>query len=348
MKNNEIPHELEVLLNEVAGVKIQITNTSLSRDIVFGTVTRQYSNEEMLEPKENLEYIIKLITNGFFYRSILMPFIPQYFIGREDLANPCIWNQMIKTLECDFLQRIHAIPRGNFEPSDILKIISEDFMDYLPKDDRRKVDAEKLLTLTLFIYDYVQVSFNEMALNQHIKVLQNSSSIEINGERVSSNGLIDDLLMEYISTSRKLSKLYFTDKDGVARQAFNEDNLYVPNELRTEKHPMCNVNNMTAMFYDMFKKFFASMNLTKRSTATISEREKSLIAKLAKACKICNTESVTSVARMYNSHKDYFIKCELHAYIRENYYARLMLNNNENEMFQLVTPLKIQNPKINS
>lgn len=330
MKNSQIPNELQELVQDIAGARIKITNNTLSNKIAFGLVSREHTNYERKRVDERLEYIIRLILNGFFYRSVLMPFMPVYVLGKEDISNPSIWNRMIADLENDFLGRIDVISRGNFSKEEIYKILSEEFLDYLSRDDSNRVDVEKMYMLTLFIYDYVQFTFNEMALSQHIKFDQVVTSVEINGEILPSTGLLDDILVEYITQPYDF---VHRDEDDSWYRVFKDGSLYVPAELKIEQHPNCNVNNMTALFYDLFKKFFVSMNLTKRKGATLSELETNLIAKLAKACGICNTDKGTSVAAMYKQHKDYFIDCELYSYVRENQYARLMLNNCDKLMF---------------
>lgn len=344
-KNNSIPPELQSIFQEIAGVKFKVTNNSISQIVAYGRIDRDESDETLLEPDDSLEYIFRLITDRFIYRSVLIPSIPKCLVGMEDLKNPRIWNSLVKTIENDFLRRIDDIPRNEFEigeKSELSKVIST-FRGSLSREDRRRVDPEKLRLLALFIYDYVQLSFKEMALNQYIKqhleVKPATSTIIIDGETFTTNPLLIDILTKYVNTPQHL---YCVGKDGILRQVFNPDILYVPDELGIEQHPKCNVNNMTAMFYDLFRSFFISMNLTKRKGAILSEQEKDLIATLAKTFKICETSSASSVTRMYNTHQGYFEECELYKYIRENEYGRLLLNTCEKKMFYTQEELENQ------
>ena len=140
------------------------------------------------------------------------------------------------------------------------------------------------------------------------------------------------MLIEYITHPFAFKR---DDSRNIIIRQFKDGEMYVPSELKIEKHPQSNVNNMTAMFFDLFRQFFMTMNLTKRKGASLSELETNLIAKLARICKICNTDRGASVAAMYKQHKNYFLECKLYSCIRENEYGHLMLNNLEKEMFCL-------------
>lgn len=330
--NNEIdlPQDIMPVIYEIEGSYIKITNTRLCPNISYCVITRKSTCDDFVEPDESLEYVICLIKKSFIYRSVLMPFIPVHCIGKEDLDNPFVWNKMIGELNSDFLARIEDIPRGNFTKEQVIKVLNDDFVDYLSKEDSLKVDIEKLCMLTLFIYDYVYFSYQEMALNQYIKLGNVETCIEVDDERFESTALIDDMLIEYVTRPYEFKKS--GTRDIIVRQ-FRDGAMYVPSELKIEKHPQANVNNMTAMFYDLFRQFFMTMNLTKRKGASLSELETNVIAKLAKLCKICGTDKGLSVAAMYKKHKNYFVDCKLYSYIRENEYGRLMLNNYAEEMF---------------
>ena len=332
--NNEIdlPQDISSVLHEIAGTYIKITNTSLCPNISYCIMTRESSGEDIIKPDERLEYVIRLIKKSFIYRSVLMPFIPVHCLGKEDLTNPIVWNKMINELNSDFLDRLEEIPRGNFTKDKVVKVLTDEFVDYLSREDYRKVDLEKLYLLTLFIYDYVQFSFQEMALNQFIKLGNVETCLEVDDEKFRSTALIDDMLIEYITHPFAFKR---DDSRNIIIRQFKDGEMYVPSELKIEKHPQSNVNNMTAMFFDLFRQFFMTMNLTKRKGASLSELETNLIAKLARICKICNTDRGASVAAMYKQHKNYFLECKLYSCIRENEYGHLMLNNLEKEMFCL-------------
>ena len=228
------------------------------------------------------------------------------------------------------LERINNIPRGRFSKDDILNVISgkDGFIQYLTKEDAKLIDVDKMYYLVLFIYDYVQFSFNEMKVNQHIKLGLKRTSVEIDGNKYLSNALIDEMLLEYIRMPFDIAQV-----DGIKVLVPRNNELYVPNDIAEEKHPCSNINNHVAMFYDLFQKFFINLNLTKRKGAILSGQESDFIAQLAKACGICNTDKATSVAAMYKQHKNYFMDCRLVYYIRENQYGRLMINDFDELIF---------------
>ncbi len=320
--------EIKKAMTEMAGASFKVTNTQLCEDIAYGIITRKYDNASAVDYDKKLDYIIRLIKSSFTYRSVLIPSLPQYLLGKEDMENPFIFNKLINDLNKDFLERIDQIPRGKFT-KDSIDIIIKSFINKLSKEDRKLIDKDNLYYLLLFIYDYVQFSFNEMKVNQHIKVHLDSPLIEIDGEKYLSNALVAEMLSEYIN--RPLSIM---EADGNKVLVISDDNqLYVPDEISEERHPCSNVNNMVAMFYDLFQKFFINLNLTKRKGAVLSALESDLIAQLAKACDLCKTDRATSVAAMYKQHKNYFLDCRLYYYIRENQYGRLMINDFDELIF---------------
>lgn len=322
--------EIKKVMTEVAGTQFKVTNTQLCKDIAYGIITRKYNDELIVDYDKKLDYIISLIKSSFTYRSVLIPSLPQYLLLKEDMENPFIFNKLINDLNKDFLERIDDIPRGRFSKDDILNIISGKygFIQYLTKEDAKLVDVDKMYYLVLFIYDYVQFSFNEMKVNQHIKLGLKRTSVEVDGNKYLSNALIDEMLLEYIKMPFDI-----VQNDGIKVLVPRNNELYVPNDIAEETHPCSNINNHVAMFYDLFQKFLINLNLTKRKGATLSSLESDFIAQLAKVCGICNTDKATSVAAMYKQHKNYFMDCQLYYYIRENQYGRLIINDFEEHIF---------------
>lgn len=321
----ELSQDLRELLDDIGGSTISRVNTSLSSKVGYGRITRPISDEKKLIPDERLEYVLTLIKEAFVFRSMVIPFSPP-MICKEDLENSVVWNRLIELLDKELLHRLDQIPRGNFTHKEIADILHPN--NWLYGDDCDKVDVDKMYVLTLFIYDYVQVSFNEMKLNPFIDETHDTV-VHIDGDTFRSNKRIDAMLLEYIS------KPYTFEHDAVSNnwlQTFRDSRLYDP-DRKIEKHPKSSVKNMTAMFCDLFSKFLPTLNLIKRSDAGLSDMEKSLVAQLAKACGICGTDKVQSVFPMYYQHKNYFLDCNLHLYIRDNEYGCLLLNNNEDLLF---------------
>ena len=284
---------------------------------------------EKIQPDRKLEYVKSLIETSFMYLA------PPFFngnlstIGRQDLNNPLVWNQMVSELKTNLLDRVDFIPRGEFKSEDIKAAIQKGIRRF-HSDDRKILNSdsekEKLYYLFLFIYDYVILSYKEMALNPHLKK-DLPSKIIIDKEEYTSTALIDQLFLEYI-----INPFDVSDKCE-RRLELRNPRLVVSRKSIIDEHPLCNSSNMIAMFYDLFQKFFRGMNLKKRSNATLSEAEKLFIADLATEAKLCEKNPGTNIAAMYAQHKNYFEEGKFFLCVRDNEFGRLMIRDYEEAMF---------------
>lgn len=334
----ELPQDVRKVSDEISGTTIYRNATSYASELCYGTITRKPSNEEKVIPDSKLDYVITLIKEAFVFRSIVLPFTPR-MICKEDLENPLVWNRMVKILTKDLLDRYEKIPRGNFTKKEITDILNpknwfyrEDFKkfnmaSFKDKEEFVQTFVEKMYVLTLFIYDYVQFSFNEMKLNAFCDE-EHATIVQIDGKSFKSNKRIDACLIDYITNQNMKSRKYGNRR------------LTDP-ERKLEEHPKCSIKNMTAMFCDLFSKFIPTLNLTKRSDAVLSDLQKNLVAQLAIACKICENVKIQSVFPMYYQRKNYFLDCKFYSYIRDNEYGFLILNDHQEEIFSnnFVTPI---------
>ena len=319
--------EVEETLMEVAGERIIVTNNTGYSYLVWCTTEFSRHHRNPVCSDERLEYVTSLIRSGFEYVS-LAGFIPQYLIIRKDLLAPKNWSQIQTELNDGLILRESIIPRGFFTRETIIEILNK-FRKYkLLPEERGKFDVDKMYWLVLFIFDYVYLTLKETTLNRYIKKFI-TTSITIDGTSYNSTALIDEMLEEYIARPFDFVK----QEDGSFLRCFRDGHLYVKNFDDSASHPHFSATVMTAMFYDLFKKFFQWMGLKKRKGASLSDSEKILIDDLLKACHICEVADWHTSYAMYLKNKNYFKKCELGKSIRSGYYSHLMLNNQSKELF---------------
>lgn len=325
--DRDIPNDIGKALNELKGQKIQITHSEYGV-ISFASVIREPYHQETIEWDPKLDYVMDLVRSSFDYITFF-PILPQHLVIRQDLQDPQILSKLVTSLDKDLLGRIDSIPRGRFELEKMRHLI-EEFHEFLPREDRTKFDVEKFLVLSLFIFDYVFLTYKESTITPHLRKFI-PSKISICDDSYESRVLVDDMLLTYVTNpfcfkiDSDPSKYY---------QRLRTPSLYVPEENYPIEHPACTVKNMTAMFYDLFVHFFRSMGLTKRSDVKyVSEQESVLIGELASCCGICVTDKMTTARTMFMSNKDYFKKGSLSLSIRENEYGYLMLNKLSDELF---------------
>ncbi len=328
--HEELPEDIRTALKELSGLKIKVSHTEF--DLVkYAFICEKAPDDDIeVEWDPRLEYVKTLIDSAFDYIT-LFPMLPRVMVVRNDLENPKIQERLASALERDLLGRLDSIPRGFFDSEQAKKIIMG-FYRYLPKEDRERFDVDKFYVLFLFIYDYVYLNYQEATISPHLKKFL-PSRMEIGDETYSSTVLADDMLMGY------LDNLYtFSCSDDRSRyfQQFREPKLYVPapQDNYPIKHPSCNVKNMTAMFYDMFVRFFQAFGLSKRSDVKyLSDQESILVAELANCCGICVTDKPGTARSIFMGNKDYFEKSALELSIRENEYGYLLLNSMSDVLF---------------
>ena len=320
------PITIQESYNDVVG-KIKCTNASHPFICYFSAEQddNDESGTERSVPGPDLSYVMKLIEENFIYVGFF-PAEPKYFVVRKDLHAPSNWNKIVGELTSRF-SNADKILRENVDRKDSVLHAIRNFRERHGKEDRKLIDTEKLYFLFLFIYDYVMFTYKEAALRMEIKRYVNST-VEVNGKLLPSTALIDDMFREYL-----LHPYTIQQEDGKYYRFLRDDKLYVPNVTPIIAHPSACVVNMTAMFYDLFARFFSSFGLSKRKGATISELEKDLIARLVFLSGIGNSDKGTTVASIYTKNKDYFIKSQLAISIRENEYWHLMLNTQAEELF---------------
>lgn len=320
------PITIQESCKDIAGTAVRVTNAS-HRFIVFSSEEQdsgELSTErEVLSP--NFSYVTKLIEDHFLFVGFF-PSEPKYFVVRKDLHAPGNWNKVLDEVKSRF-NNADNILRENVDKKDSILQAIRSFREMHGKEDRKMIDTEKLYFLFLFIYDYVIFTYKEAALRMEIKRYL-KSTVEMNGKLLPSTALIDDMLREYL-----LRPYTFQQEDGKIYRGLRDNKLLVPDITPIIAHPSANVVNMTAMFYDLFSRFFSSFGLSKRKGAKLSELEKDLIANLAFLSGIGNSNKGTTVASIYSRNRDYFIKSQLSVSIRENEYWHLMLNTQEEELF---------------
>lgn len=327
------PITIQESYNDVVG-KIECTNAS-HPFICYFSAEQEDNDESGIErsvPGPELSYVMKLIEENFIYVGFF-PAEPKYFVVRKDLHAPSNWNKIIGELTSRF-SNADTILRENVNRKDSVLHAIRTFREMHGKEDRKLIDTDKLYFLFLFIYDYVMFTYKEAALRMEIKRYVNST-VEVNGKLLPSTALIDDMFREYL-----LHPHIIQQEDGKYYRFLRDGKLYVPNVTPIIAHPSACVVNMTAMFYDLFARFFSSFGLSKRKGAKISELEKDLIARLAFLSGIGNSDKGTTVASIYTKNKDYFNKSQLAISIRENEYWHLMLNTQAEELFGPPHPQK--------
>ena len=325
--DRDIPNDIGKALNELKGQKIQITHTEYGV-ISFASVTREPYQQDIIEWDPKLDYVMDLVRSSFDYITFF-PILPQHLVIRQDLQDPKILSKLVTSLDNDLLGRIDSIPRGRFELEKMRHLI-EEFYEFLPREDRAKFNVEKFLVLSLFIFDYVFLTYKESTITPHLRKFI-PSKISICDDSYESKVLVDDMLLTYVTNPF----CYKRDSDpSKYYQRLRTPSLYVPEENYPIEHPACTVKNMTSMFYDLFVHFFRTMGLTKRSDVKyVSEQESNLIGELASCCGICVTDKLATARTMFMSNKDYFKNGSLSLSIRENEYGYLMLNNLSDELF---------------
>lgn len=319
------PITIQESYNDMVGT---ITCTNASHPFICFFSAEQDNGESSTEravPDPELSYVMKLIEENFLFVSFF-PTDPKYFVVRKDLRAPSNWNKVLDELTSRF-SNADNILRENVDRKDSILHAISTFREMHAKEDRKIIDTGKLYFLFLFIYDYVMFTYKEAALRMEIKRYINST-VEVNGELLPSTALIDDMLREYLLHPYTIQK-----NNGKCYRFLRDEQLYVPNVTPVIAHPSACVVNMTAMFYDLFARFFSSFGLSKRKGAKISELEKDLIARLAFLSGIGNSDKGTTVASIYSKNREYFIKSQLAISIRENEYWHLMLNVQEEELF---------------
>lgn len=325
--DNIIPDDIIRATNELRGQRIQITHTEFGL-IDFASVIRKPYPDVLTEWDTRLDYVMDLIRSAFDYITFL-PILPEYQVIRQDLQDPQILSKLVTSLDKDLLGRIDSIPRGRFELEKMRHLI-EEFHEYLPREDRAKFDVDKFLVLSLFIFDYVFLTYKESTITPHLRKFI-PSRIEICGDSYESKVLVDDMLLTYVA--QPFDYKSYNDPSKLFRE-LRIPSLYVPGTIYPIEHPSYTVKNMTAMFYDLFVQFFRSLRLTKRSDVKyVSEQESNLIGELASCCGICVTDKMATARTMFMSNKDYFKKGSLSLSIRENEYGYLMLNKMSDELF---------------
>ena len=141
--------------------------------------------------------------------------------------------------------------------------------------------------------------------------------------------LAEDMLAEYLS-----SPFVFRQNESEVYETLRGPRLYVPTTSFPVKHPACNVKNMTAMFFDLFARFFKGFGLAKRPDVKyVSDQESTLIGELASCCRICTSDNTATARTMFMTNQDYFKKSSLQFSIRENEYGYLLLNTMSEELF---------------
>jgi len=336
----ELPEDLREPMEELAGSSCRVTHTAYEHLCYASEIlgeNEESQNEELaaIVWDERLDYVKTLIQSSFEYITFI-PVQPQYLVVRRDSQNPKILSNLVTSLKRDLLDRMDMIPRGHFAPDDIRNEIAR-FRGYLSKGDRAKFDVQKFYVLFLFIYDYVYLTYQESYITPHLRLF-NRSAVQVCGKSYGSTVLIDDMLSAYLENPFAFIR---GRNDSEFLQVFKEGQLYVPKRVYPIRLDSCSVKNMTAMFFDLFSRFFKSFGLTKRSDVKYaSAQESDLISTLASQCGICKTGKTSSVRAMYMTNKDYFENSSLALAIRENEYGYLMQNTMSDVLFVQKTGLE--------
>ena len=329
VKPSNLPKEFSRALKEIAGKTFKVTHTGYDR-LAYASVTRKPNQETSIVPWDpSLDYVMALIESAFEYITFF-PNDGKYLLFRQDLQALETQTWLVSSLEQDLLGRIDSIPRGNFQPDDVKNIISEFRGNIYPKKDRFRFDEEKFYVLTLFIYDFVFLSYKEATISPYVKKYI-KSEISVAGESIRTTVLTDEMLLTYVSEPYMYSSI---DDPSRNLQQLRAPDLFVPQRTLPIRMPSCSVKNMTAMFYDLYVHFFKGLGLTRRSDVKyVSDQENDLIGQLAKCCGICSTDNVSSIRRMFMTNQDYFKDSFLAVAIRENEYGYLMMNKMSDELF---------------
>lgn len=337
LKMEDLPREIQSALKEVAGGTAQITHVEYGL-VKYAIWRRSIPNDEQAACWDTrLDYVHKLILSAFEYVSFL-PSNGEYLVIQHDLNDTDVKNRLKEYLEKDLLSRLDDIPRGKFTREKAMAIIHS-FVQQRPKTEREIINEEKLYVLFLFVYDYTYKTYYESATSSYLR-LYISSEINVCGKGRHSTMLADDMLSGYLQDPFCIIQLDETSY----RQCLRRPDLRVPSIAPPVKLPSCNVKNMTAMFFDLFARFFKAFGLSKRPDVKyVSDHESILIGELASCCGICKVADKPLSARtMYMTNKDYFQKSLLQFAIRENEYGYLMLNTMSEELF---TPKKASDNK---
>lgn len=324
----ELPEDFKTALQELSSFTVTHTEFDL---VKYASTCEKVSDDDIeVEWDPRMDYLKSLIASSFDYIT-LFPLMPRVFVVRNNLGSPKIQERLVSALERDLLGRLDSIPRGVFDSEHAKKIIMG-FYRHLPKEDRERFNVDKFYFLFLFIYDYVYLNFREATISPHLKKFL-PSKIQIGDETYLSTVLADDMLMRYLDNLY----IYSRSDDGSRYfQQFRPPVLYVP--VRQDnypiRHPSCNVKNMTAMFYDLFVRFFQAFGLSKRSDVKyLSDQESILVAELANCCGVCVTDKPGTARSIFMGNKDYFEKSALELSIRENEYGYLLLNSMSEVLF---------------
>ena len=331
----ELPGDLREPMEELAGSSCRVTHTAFEHLCYASEISGESEELAAIVWDERLDYVMALIHSSFEYITFI-PVQPQYLVVRRDSQNPKILSNLVTSLKRDLLDRMDMIPRGHFTPDDIRNEIAR-FRGYLSKGDRAKLDVQKFYVLFLFIYDYVYLTYQESYITPHLRLF-NRSAVQVCGKSYGSTVLIDDMLSAYLEDPFAFMR---GRNEREFFQVLKEGNLYVPKRVYPIRLDSCSVKNMTAMFFDLFSRFFKSFGLTKRSDVKYaSDQESDLISTLACQCGICKTGKTSSVRAMYMTNKDYFEKSSLALAIRENEYGYLMQNTMSDVLFGQKTGLE--------
>ena len=313
-------------LMDLAGETCVCTNASHPFISFLSANPKEFDEKDRRIPNPELSYVVDFIKKNFVYTTFAAA-DPKYFIIRKDLLFPDNWNRVIEELEQRVLHE-ELVLRGKVNSAEVKQAI-QGFWNNLSREDRRRFSKQKFYTLFLFLFDYVIYTYKEAALREEIKRYL-KTKVEIDGQELQSTALIDDMLIEYISNPYTFKKY----NDSTCR-ILREGDLCCPELTPIEKHPTASVTNMTAMFYDLFARFFSTLGLQKRKGANVSEQEKDLITELLQISGICKSGKASTVSSIYLKNKHYFERCQLAISIRENEYWHLMLNSQEKELFGL-------------
>ena len=328
IKIEDLPKDLQAVLSDISGNTYRITHTS-NEHICYATVKeKERVKTELISWNPVLDYVMELIDTSFEYITFF-PQTFQYLIMRQDLQDPKTRKKLVSLLERDLLGRLPEIPRGRFTHEQGKELIRK-FCKSCKREERDRIDVDKLYMLFLFIYDYVYMTYKESVVNSYLR-LYIPSQLEVCEEMLPSTMLNDDMLSAHLM---HLFGFYRGENETEAFERLKDPTLGVPEKNFPVEHPACSVKNMTAMFFDLFARFFKSFGLTKRANVKlVSNQECDLIASLAHIGGICATDKSDSVRRMYLENQDYFQKSSLEISIRENEYGYLLLNTLSEELF---------------
>jgi len=333
IKYSDLPPELQKLVPrgfvEVSGKSVTFTHTEYTR-VKYATVAKkEYPEATEVEWDSRLDYVKILVESSFEYISSF-PFRGHYLVVRQDTNDPSISSKMVSFLKRDLLDRLDVIPRGIFTPDEIMPII-ESFREHLAtKEERERTDIDKLYVLFLFIFDYVFLTYKESVMDPHLRIYL-PSTVQICKQQYSSTVLNDDMLTAFLENPYTLVG---SDDGSHLFQQLRIPEVYVPEKNYPLADPSCTVKNMTAMFFDLFARFFQVFGFTKRADVkVVSGLESTFIGELAIRCGICSAKIPSSARTMFMTNKNYFKNSSLELSIRENEYGYLMLNTMSDELF---------------